>query len=256
MGDRPRRSKHGSAGRAGAVGQRPAEQPRRARGSLRQPGRAGVLARRGGVVPEQLASQPQAGHPVGHRMVDAPDDHRRAVLGRSDKVHVPKRLSVVEALGHQLGDDVGQLLAGGLADADLVGDLELGVVDPDRRRQPERRPGDPPPCPRCPPEPALDVAAQLLDVGWSLGPRLEHQDLAGVTGDRRGLELQDRGVVGAEAVEIGHRGKHYGPGGTRTGEGGFTPLDIALSDLSSQDLSLRKCRQSLPSSSHGVVVRG
>ncbi len=96
------------------------------------------------VVPEQLRPELQAGHAVGHRVVDAPDDRRAAVLEGADRGPCARAGACGRAApAIQLGDGVAQRLAGPRGGGgDVGGDVEVGVVDPDRRRQPQRCSGD------------------------------------------------------------------------------------------------------------------
>jgi hypothetical protein len=73
------------------------------------------------VVEEHGARHPHRGHPVGERVVDAPDQCRPTALDR-DHVERPQRPVARQALGHQGADERGQ---GVLADIARVAHLAL-----------------------------------------------------------------------------------------------------------------------------------
>ena len=164
------------------------------------------------LVPEQPRREADRGHPVGHRVVDAPDQPGAAPC-QGHEVKPPQRPGVIEALGEDP--------AGGVAEGIVVerlGDLELGDVpveidlrrfDPDgraaardldpaaERLQARQTLGDPP-------AQALDINASRPGSG-----RLEHEQLAGVALDRIRLQMKDLGVV--EAERLGFEGRHRHP---------------------------------------------
>jgi hypothetical protein len=151
-------------------------------------------ARRGRVavaVPEHGLREAHRHGPVGERVVDAPDESGSPARA-SNHVEVPERPRSIQPLGEQPRDLGPQrsVVAGVDARSGHVGrDVEAFVVDPDRllrgSPQPAREGRD-----RW--QPPLDRGRQLLGAGRA---RPDQHDLAGVPGDRVGLERQDRPIL-------------------------------------------------------------
>ena len=108
---------------------------------LRHPQALRRRPRRRGHVQDHLADLDRA-DAVDHRVMGLGDHRDPVPLQALDQVHLPQRPAVVQRPGHQPGRQVAQLLVaarlGQGRAADVVGDVEVGVVDPDRTGQPAR----------------------------------------------------------------------------------------------------------------------
>ena len=93
--------------------------------------------------------------------------------------------------------------AGRLGANDVVGDVEVFVVDPGRGPEPHGREGDALAAARRAVEAPVHVGAERLDFDPAAGARLDDRDLAGVARDRARLEAQDARVLGRESVYFG-----------------------------------------------------
>ena len=207
----------GVTDRAGPVRQSGRDQPVRARQRLG----AGKLWRVGlGVgrfAPEQGRADRHRRLPVGHRVVDAPDDGPRAVLEGLDDVDRPQRPIAGQPFRHQPGDDLAQLrISDGAGDGhltDVPANVEVRVVCPHRRVETVGSHHDPPPTARRERDATGDPVAEVRDA--VAGPLGDH-DLARVPDDRPGLEREDPGVLGREPLR--HR-----VGSITTPNGGEAP---------------------------------
>ncbi len=118
---------------------------------------------------------------------------------------LPQRLRAIQRLGEEPAGEVLQLLLGsGLRQArvtEVVAEVEVRVVDPDRAALVQRDLGEALAKARDEVQPRLDVDAQLVP-----GRRgaLEDRHRRDVEALARLLEVQERGVEGGDAVAVGH----------------------------------------------------
>ena len=86
--------------------------------------------------------QVRAGHAVDRRVVHLRDRRDVAVLQALDDVHLPQRTGPVERTARDVADELRELLlaagSGTTDPADVVVEVELGVLDPHRVVQVER----------------------------------------------------------------------------------------------------------------------
>jgi hypothetical protein len=158
-------------------------------------------------VPEQCRPELDGAYSIGHAVVYAPDERRRAVLQLLDDVERPQRPVAVEALRHEAGDDLAEPLAvhrsAGRDGPHVVRDVEHFVVDPHRVRDSKRGFGEPAAKAGCPVQASRDVPAKLFDARRRFAPaRLQDHELAGVPADVPGLELQDLRVLIVQAIDV------------------------------------------------------
>ena len=170
-----------------------------------------------GDVEDDLADVDRA-DAVDHRLV-ALGQHRRAAAGEAlDEVHLPERAGVVERPRHQPRDQLRELLVrarlGQGRAADVVGDVEFGVVDPDRPREVARHVPDLLPVARHQRDPLLDELDEPVVVEARLRPP-EDRHRADVHRRARFLQVEEGGVEGGEP------GRHGAILGWR---GGAAPL--------------------------------
>ena len=122
--------------------------------------------------------------------------------------HLPQRLRAVEALGEDPGGQPQQLLLvsrrrqRGLAD--VIGEVEVGVVHPQRPAGAQGRITDLLAIARNEVEPPADVLEEVLVGRWR---PLERGDATDVHMGPAALLEEEGGVHGAEAIEVllGHR---------------------------------------------------
>ena len=143
--------------------------------------------------------------------MDPPDEHRLPIAG--DDIELPERAVALQTAREELGDG---LLDPARGEIGCVGHVPVqvdgGIGDPLRITSP-----------------GLEPAAQLRCGGHPLRHRLpqlrgreppsDPDDLAGVTGDYFGLEIQDRPVLGREGERFlsGHAVRRPAQGFRRTG---------------------------------------
>ena len=132
------------------------------------------------------------------------DDGEATALETLDQPDLPQRLGPVEALRRDAADQPAQLLVGARLGQrgvpDVVGDREVGVVDPERAAGLQRRMYDALAVARHEMQPARDVVGELLDRrGWSVENRQAadvHVRVGAVLG------VQEAGVDRAQPVEM------------------------------------------------------
>ena len=153
-------------------------------------------------VPQNGLQEPDRGDPVGHGVVDADGDRFAAVGKWADQVESPQWPLAVEVLGHQRAHGPPEVIPRGAfglrLPPDVFADVEIGCVDPSRfisgyvdalRRA------------RLGGQSLRHFSLKGVEVERT-GPRLEHDELQGMSGDRRGLEPQDARIVNGEPVAI------------------------------------------------------
>jgi hypothetical protein len=175
------------------------------RGAIR--GRGRPTAGPGLVLEQELPSEAHARRPVGDRVVDAP--HQRRALIERQHVEPPERARAVQVLGEELGNCVAEPAVveatGELGIHHVLTQVERGILDPrggaSRPAQPAGESGSE----------ADPLSDQLPQGVPSRRPRAEHDDLAGVPGDRVAFELEDRAVLVREWNRLGHAIPLYHP---------------------------------------------
>ncbi len=155
---------------------------------------------------EQHGGEIDAGDAVDERVVGLGDQREPVALEPLDQPGLPQRLVPVERLG---GDPRGQqkqlLLAAGRRQrrvADVVLDVEVGIVDPQGPAGLERRGGEFLPVARHQVQTTADMVEEVGELGWV---PLEDQDSADVHVRGRPLLVEERGVGRAEAVQVSLR---------------------------------------------------
>jgi hypothetical protein len=130
-------------------------------------------------------------------VVDLQQQRRAPVVQRLGHVERPERVGAVEALLHLVRHERAQAPhverpTANRERADVAGEVEGLVVDPGRRGEPERGGGEAPAQPRRGIEARLDVGAQRGHRRpRPAGRRVKHDQLAGVSRHRRGLQGED-----------------------------------------------------------------
>ncbi len=180
----------------------------------------GGSATSGDVVEDDLAEVDRV-DAVDHRLVNLGDDGDPPVGEPLDDDELPQRTGPVERPGLEPGDELGELgvrpRPGQRGAADVVADVEVLVVDPDRVREPGRDPADPLPVPGDERDAGGDVLDEAVEVK-AAGRRLEDHDAADVHRRRRLLEVEERHVERRQPVRhrrsSSPRGRHRLPPGT------------------------------------------
>ena len=136
-----------------------------------------------------------------------------AVVGETfDHPQLPERLSAVELLRHDASGESLQLRVVARTRqrrvADVVGQVEVIVVDPDRLVE-DRDPAETLPVARHEVQAARDVSADTVDVyaavGGSERRRLEEDEAAEVHVAVRILEVEEGAILGGDALVESHR---------------------------------------------------
>ena len=167
---------------------RPFRRPQRGRGRV-------------GLEVEEDGGYVNPGDAVDERVVALADDREAVALEALDEPQLPERLRAVELLGEDPRGEVAQLLLGagrrqgGLAD--VVIEVQVGVVDPDRAPLAERDEAELLAKARDEVEARLDVVAELV-----VGRRRAVED------DRRGdvhvgaaaLHMEECGIEAGQAI--------------------------------------------------------
>src|SRR5450756_1064556 len=162
-----------------------------------RPRRYGAL----GAVVEQHGQEVGCRDAVDHAVVQLGHDRPVVVLQTLDEPHLPQRPGAVQLLGHQLTNQVAQLLlAAGWRQRgvpDVVRKVEVGVVDPHRPTHLHRDEAHLLPVARHLRQLGLDEAA---DPVVRRGRTLQYDDRADVHGRGVVLDMQERGVLRAHSV--------------------------------------------------------
>jgi hypothetical protein len=196
---------------AGERGGGVAEQLRVAGHAVRHPLLLRLVLRDLGGEVEQGDRHLVAGRPVDGGVVDLREHRDVAVLHALDHPHLPERTGAVERDGGEPAHERGQLLAvagrGQRGGPDVVVEVEVRVLDPQRVVQAEGHLGQPPPERRGQVEP---LAVDLLDpveVDGAVGlRRVEDHQARDVHVRRRRLEVEERCVETGEALHGDLRG--------------------------------------------------
>ena len=160
----------------------------------------------GGVAVDQDVADVDRADAVDEAVVGLGDD-REAVLGQTfDEVDLPERARAVQRPGLDAGDELFELLVGARsrqgAAPHVVAHVELLVVHPHRVREATGNGLDLLAVARDVGDPLADQRHEALVVEAAFG-RVEHHHRADVHRRRRVLEVQERGVQGAEPVYHG-----------------------------------------------------
>jgi hypothetical protein len=178
------------------VGDRVGHELQRTGLGLRHPEVLDVRARRRRDVQHDLADLERR-DAVDHGLVGLGDDRGLVLLQALDQVDLPQRAGVVERARHQARDQVVQLRLvarfGQGAPANVVGDVEVGVVDPHGACDASGDVHDLLPVARHEAEALLDEVDELVVVEARLGPS-EHRHPADVHRRLGVLQVQERGV--------------------------------------------------------------
>jgi len=184
------------------VGQGVGEQVQVARLLLGMPGRR-PGRRRLRLAVEEDRQQVGGRDPVDHAVVNLRDERPASVVEALDHPELPERAGAVEVGGEHPAGQVAQLLrASRLGDrgvADVVEDLEVGVVDPHRPPELERYEADPLPVARHQREVGGDGADQVTVGGRRA---LEHRDVPDMHRVVGVLDVQEHRVLRAHSVQI------------------------------------------------------
>ena len=162
-------------------------------------GSGGSSSRPSGVEVEEVDHQLGARHAVDRAVVHLRDDADVAVGQALDDVELPQRAAAVERRAGDLRGHLGQLLvpAGGRRPdaADVVVEVEVGVLHPDRVVEPERHLHHPPPERRHQVEPGRDEVLDLRElVAAGHRRRIEDRRHGHVHVHARRLEVEEGGV--------------------------------------------------------------
>ena len=152
------------------------------------------------VVPENLPREAHGRRAVRERVVDAP--HEREPRPQRHHVHVPQRRPAVKALLEQPRDLDAQVGAVerrvNRPHGHVVPQVELGIDDPGRiavgSAETPGQLGDAS-------DPRCDLGTQRIGVRL---PIFDHDDLAGVSGDLRALQVEDRPILQPQRDRVFH----------------------------------------------------
>jgi acetyl esterase/lipase len=177
---------------------------------------------------EEVDHQLCAGDAVHGAVVHLRDDADVAVRQALDDVELPQRAAPVERRAGDLGGQLGELLvsprARGPDAADVVVEVEVRVLHPDRVVEPEGHLHDPTPERRHQVQAGLD---EVLDLGELIAPghrrRVEDGRHGHVHVHARRLEVQEGGVEAGESFHGAVLGQ--------TGEMGWAFLVVSLLGL-------------------------
>ena len=138
-------------------------------------------------------------------MVDLADDRDLAVLEALDDVHLPERPRPVQRPTEHVGGELRQLRpaprGGQGRPAQVVVEVEVGVLDPDRVVQAERHLDQAAPERWQQGQAVLDEGSHPLEaVATGHRGRVEEHDRTDVHVVGRGLTRQERGVEAAQAL--------------------------------------------------------
>ena len=147
--------------------------------------------------------QVDAGDPVDERVVGLGDDREAIALQALDQPVLPQRLGSIQPLGRDPRGEQQQLLLGPRLGqrrvADVVGEVEVRIVDPQRTSGLQRRRGELLAVAGDQVQPAADVVGELVEVGR--GP-FEDQDPADVHVRGATLLMQERRIGGGQTIEM------------------------------------------------------
>jgi hypothetical protein len=167
----------------------------------------GLLRRVGGGV-EQDRGYVNPRHAVDQAVVGLRDDRETVVLETVDEPHLPQRLRAIEALREHAGGEGQELLfrsrGGQRRVADVVVEVEPGIVDPARPALAEGDEAKLLAKPRDEVQAGLDVGAKVVERGCRA---LEERGRGHVHVRRASLEVQEGCVEAAEAIAV-HRNDH------------------------------------------------
>ena len=187
------------------LGESAGEQLRRTWFRFRHPQIVRHVTRRGGHVENHVADLDRA-DAVDHRVVRLGDYREAAALEAFDEVHLPQRTVAVQRPGLDPRAELAQLLvrawAGKCGTAHVVGDVEVGIVDPDRIGEVTGYETYFLPVARNERDSFLDQVDQPLVVE-AIGRQLEDSQPADVHGRGTSFEVEERHIHGRKAV--GHQ---------------------------------------------------
>ena len=147
--------------------------------------------------------------PVDHRVVGLGQDREAILLEALDEPHLPERLRAVELLGEDARGEALELRLparrGERGVADVVGEVEDDVVDPQRPSGLQGGHGEALPEAWDLVEPIADV---LDEVHIARRRALEDEDSADMHMARRRLVREERRVCRGEPVEMAAAGAH------------------------------------------------
>ena len=127
---------------------------------------------------EQQSRDVHATDAIGERVVKLHHERRLAALEPLDERELPQRPITIEArhpgLASELQDGRQRLRGRRLEPADVPRQVEIGIDDPTRRGQPQRRRHDPVPKPRRQPRAALEPLRQPIPVRAAIQQQHAH----------------------------------------------------------------------------------
>ena len=153
---------------------------------------------------QDAREQARTRHAVDRRVVHAGDDRDRAVLDTLDDPELPERSRPIEGTARDVADDVGELLGAARGRhrdvANVVVEVEVGVVEPDRSVQIERDVREPATELRQHRKPRREMRLDLLEgVAARHRRRVQEHHRLDLHVRRGRLQVQKRRVHSAQA---------------------------------------------------------